>query len=165
MVSSPLLASHVQFGEPSQSLASRVGNLYQHTSTISPPPPSFPRPSRALAVQIECLARLPPNPFSPHLGPPWSVERMPCLEPGFSVCCLPALVCTASSSRLTLPALSRLCLEWGGPGSRRRWIPRKLEENQCLRDSREGISVHFSPRMTPLFLQSPSLPPVCFGRT
>lgn len=41
MLSGPLLVSHVQFGEPSQCLPSRVGNLYQHTSTSFP---GFPRP-------------------------------------------------------------------------------------------------------------------------
>lgn len=49
MVSSPLLASHVQFGEPSQSLASRVGNLYQHTSTIPPPPVFLVPPGPSLS--------------------------------------------------------------------------------------------------------------------
>lgn len=151
MFSSPLLVSHVQFGEPSQCLASRVGNRYQHTSTSFP---GFPRP---LLPKLRAPRVTPLNPFSPHLGPLWSIEGKPCLGSQF-VASPPLCVQLLQSVSFFQPLSDS---DWSG-GT---WYQTPLDPNEAgrevsvseipVKDPREMQLCTFLSN-DPLFLQSPS---------
>lgn len=151
MFSSPLLVSHVQFGEPSQCLASRVGNRYQHTTTSFS---SFPRP---LLPKLRAPRVTPLNPFSPHLGPLWSMRE----SPAWVLSLLPPRPCVCSSSSQShssspFPTLT---------GVGETWFQTPLDPNEAGREvSVSEIPVKDPGEMQlctflsndPLFLQSPS---------
>lgn len=150
MFSSPLLVSHVQFGEPSQCLASRVGKRYQHTSTSFP---SFPRP---LLPKLRAPRSDSPKSLLSTPGTPVVYEGKSCLGSQFVASpplCVQLLQSVSSSPFPTLTGVGET------------WFQTPLDPNEAGREvSVSEIPVKDPGEMQlctflsndPLFLQSPS---------